>query len=111
MKKVFYPDINKKKEFNRIGYHYARVWGDEDNHIYVYQIRNELPYYQFEVIKAKKVKNPDGNVVYAYPSNDDFGKYGWFIGGNTKNCNLKISQKLSELVGHSVKFECEAIGR
>ena len=109
--KIFKTDISEKTEFNRIGYRYVRVWGDDENKVYVYKIISEAPYYQFEVVKGKKTKNPDGNYVYVYPSDEDFGIYGWYICGTAKNCNLKISQKLSELVGYSVKFECEAIGR
>ena len=108
--KIFKTDISEKTEFNRIGYRYVRVWGDDENKVYVYQIISRAPYQQFEVVKGKKIKNSDGNIVYVSPWDEQLGPDGWYICGTAKNCNLKISQKLSELMGHSVKFECEAIG-
>lgn len=107
-KEIKRTDIKDKKEFNRIGYHYTRIWEDNTSRIYVYRmhhIEKELPYYQYEVVKGVKK-----NGVYAYPSDEEFGLYGWYICGTAENCSLKISQKLSELLKHSVKFECESIG-
>lgn len=98
--------IEEKEEFNRAGYHYTRVWSDNDNKVYVYRlhhIEEEMPYYQFEVVKGVKRKG-----IYVYPSDEDFGTNGWYICGTAKKCNLKISEKLSYLSGSDVKFECEA---
>ncbi len=99
--------IEDKIEFNRIGYHYKRVWSDNEKKVYVYKLEHldsKIPYYQFEVVKGAKKGD-----IYTYPSDEQFGVYAWYICGTSKICNQKISQKLSNLLNRYVKFECEGL--
>ena len=103
MKKIFYKDITEKKEFDRVGYHYTCIKSDNENHIYLYEMHHidkelEMPYMEYELVKGVKKKNPDGNIVYAYPNDEQFGTYGWFICGKKEYCKQKINEKYRSLV-------------
>lgn len=85
MKEIFYTDIKDKKEFGFDGtrlvqvdynphtgrYLYKRFYGKD------YGVEGKLMGY--EVVKPKKVKNPDGTEVQVYPGTNDFGHYGWYL--------------------------------
>lgn len=73
-------DIKDKKEFTFEGdtlkQSYCAV---PDKNIWVYERYNHLGrLIGYEVVKGVKVKNPDGQVVYKYPSTEQFGQYGFF---------------------------------
>lgn len=38
----------------------------------------------YEIVQPIKYKQPDGTYIFVYPSNKDFGRYGWFFPANTK---------------------------
>lgn len=91
-------DIKDKTHFRRIGYDYYRVYLDDERHIAVYEMEREGMHHGYEVIKGKKYKNPDGSIVYTYPSDEDFGTYGWYIYFADANLEMeKISEKLYKL--------------
>ena len=53
---------------------------DEQRKIYLYKRFNRFGrLYAYELVKGVKHTNPDGQVVYLYPSTSQFGKYGYFI--------------------------------
>ena len=91
-------DISKKIEFDRIGYHYTRVWFDEVNHIGVYKMIGMNPYEQYEVVKGVKRQNPDGTTVYVYPSDEMFGTYGYYVCGTAERCKEQIEKYVNKLM-------------
>ena len=97
--KIFSTDIKYKKEFDRIGYHYTMVRADDEHHVYLYEMEKGNPYSQYELVKGKKHTNPDGEVVYVYPSDEDFGVYGWYICGPKKKCLEEIERRWLNLTG------------
>lgn len=103
MNKIFKTDITEKREFTRINHSYKMIASDEQNHIYLFEITPlewEKSYEQFELVKGVKVKNPDGRVVYRYPSDEQFGQYGWYICGTLGKCIRDINNKYEELTGN-----------
>lgn len=75
-------DARNIDSFRRCGYDYKKVeqtdyymvWSmtkyDDDTHT--------LHRYGYEVWRPKWFKNSDGTVVWAKPSDEDFGTYGWY---------------------------------
>lgn len=103
MNKLFFKDITEKKEFTRNNYSYKMIASDERNHIYLFEITPlewEKDYKQFELVKGIKVQNPDGNYVWRYPSDEQFGQYGWYICGTHERCIRDIKDKYEELTGN-----------
>lgn len=82
-------DLTEMFEFDRCGYHYVNICYDKDNHKGIWEMRKGDRSYGFEVVRGKKYKNPDGNIVYIYPSDEQFGTYGWYLcGRNALNRSL-----------------------
>jgi len=81
MEKIFRTDISEKKEFSFEGDTLKqKECVDEENHIYVYERYNwKGRLYGYEVVKGVRKKQPSGDIVYVYPSSEQFGKYGYFI--------------------------------
>lgn len=52
---------------------------DAEKHVYLFARHSKGRLLGYELVKGIKVKNPDGNHVYAYPSSSQFGHYGFFI--------------------------------
>ena len=107
MMKFAKKDISEKKEFDRNGYHYEQILADEEYKVYLYKmtpIEWEKKYYQYELVKGKRYKNPDNTIVYAYPSDEDFGTYGWYICGTIETTKFSIQQKWLALTGHTPDF-------
>lgn len=91
-------DIKDKTHFRRIGYDYYRVYFDATRHIAVYEMSKDGKHKGYEVIKGKKHKNPDGTIVFVYPSDEDFGIYGWYVNFVDENIEMeKISEKVHKL--------------
>mgnify|MGYP003293731388 CR=1 FL=1 len=96
--KVFATDIKDKKVFNRIGCTYYQVYADHDNHIYVYDIINQDGIHRgYEVVKGLKRKNPDGSTVYVYPSDEQFGIYGFATIGTESTYDTEMTQVLGKV--------------
>ena len=105
MEKTFRKDISDKKEFDRNGYHYTQILADDEKHVYLYKLSKPgIKYLQFELVKGKKCKNPDGNIIYTYPCDEDFGNFGWYICGRPKKVLSDIRQKWLDLTNHSPDF-------
>lgn len=101
--KLRFTDITEKRVFTRLNYEYKMVASDEQNHIYLFEMTPlewEKTYEQFELVKGVKVKNPDENIVYRYPSDEQFGQYGWYICGTLERCIRDINNKYEELTGN-----------
>lgn len=76
MKQIYATDARELKEFNRLGYHYTKIEETED--YMVWEMEQEGKTVGYEVWKRKNYRNPDGNVIWAKPSDEDFGRYGWY---------------------------------
>ena len=59
----------------------------------------------YEIVKPVKKKNPDGNIVYTYPSSEEFGRYGWFYIGEDKKLWERMKAHINSLLTRSAKFE------
>lgn len=93
--KIFAKDIEERLEFDRCGYHYVNICLDTEKKAGIWELRKDNKCYGFEVVKGKKHKNSDGSVVYAYPSDEQFGTYGWYlVGKNALNISLEKLKSL-----------------
>lgn len=87
MKPIYAKDISEKKEFSFQGERLKQIrCANEEQHIYVYERYNRSGrLYAYEVVRGKKTKNPDGNIVYTYPTSEMFGSFGLFISAQHKD--------------------------
>ena len=76
MKEIFSTDISEMKTFTKFGDVFRQIRNNPETGWYLYE---RTPRKRYEVVKGKKHKNPDDNVVFAYPSNEDWGTYGYTI--------------------------------
>ena len=74
MEKVTYKDITEIQHFEKWGEKFDLEQSWDKQHVYLYRRR-----YGWELVQAVKTKNPDGSIVYRYPSTNEWGKYGWSI--------------------------------
>lgn len=101
MNQIYYTDIKNNKKFKKNGYNYTCVKADVVNNIYIYKMEHidePIPYSQYELIIGVKRKQPDGSTVYVYPSDEQFGIYGWYICGNEEVCREKINEKICDIL-------------
>lgn len=84
--KINYTDIKEKKEFTYQGDTLKQIDYNPDTNRYVYgRFLQNGKLYGYEIVQSLKRKNPDGTIVYCYPSTEQFGKNGWFVPvGNEK---------------------------
>ena len=98
---IYKKDIETLNSFNKWGYTFTKIWGDDNRHLYVF--RRTIKYDRrvitdYEVFKAPKAKNPDGIVVYTYPNSEQFGVCGYYIMGTpTEYARKRIEFRLKEL--------------
>lgn len=95
MKSFIKKDLTERFDFTRAGYRTICICYDKENHKGIWELRKDGSCRGYEVIKGKKHKNPDGSVVYAYPSDEQFGSYGWYLVG--KNALNRSLEKLKSL--------------
>lgn len=88
MKKLFATDVSTLEEFDRFGYHYTKIESGENYCVW------KMSTGGYELWKRKKHKNPDGTIVWAKPSDEDFGTYGWYYPTLTE----KFYKKKAELI-------------
>lgn len=72
--KVFRKDISEMKEFTKYGDTFKQIRHNPETGWWLYDRGNS-----YEVVKGKKYKNPDGNYVYVYPCDEDWGTYGYTV--------------------------------
>ena len=81
-------DIRDLNEFTKYGDRFTKVASYPDRNIYVYkrehydEERKIWVCIVFEVVKGAKCINPDGTIVYAYPSSEKFGPLGKCLSNN-----------------------------
>lgn len=75
---ISYQDIRTLKEFKKYGDTFKQVEDFGDN-IFLYSRENEdsKGVYVFELVRGVPLKNPDGSIVYTYPSSSEWGRYGF----------------------------------
>ena len=77
MSKFFATDYRSIDNFKRCNYDYTKV--SQDEKWMVWRLSKNGEYRGYELWKRKNVKNPDGSIVWAAPSDEQFGRYGWYI--------------------------------
>lgn len=96
--KIYSKDISDKKEFTFDGERLKlNRCLDEESHIYLFERYNSAGMlYAYELVRGIRHKNPDGQIVYVYPSSEQFGRYGFFIAKNHLEESLtRFVQKLT----------------
>lgn len=98
MEKIKRKDIKEIETFEKFGEIFTKIYKDDEIHVYVYERRkNGGTSGGFEVIRGKKYTNPDGSVVYCYPSSEDFGVYGYYISALMRDCKERIQKYIEKL--------------
>lgn len=81
-KRIGFRDISQKMTFRRAGYDYENIVYDPLHHCGIWKmtrvIDGKVEDMGYEVVKGVKRVNPDGGIVYIYPSDEQFGMYGFF---------------------------------
>lgn len=74
-------DIEDRKEFTFEGDTLKMMeCYDKEKHIYIYKRFNaDGRLIAYEVVNAKKHKNPSGETVFMYPSTEQFGRSAYFV--------------------------------
>lgn len=62
------------KEFTKFGDTFRQIRNNPETGWWLYDRGRS-----YEVVRGKKYTNPDGNVVYRYPCDEDFGLYGYAV--------------------------------
>lgn len=82
IRNVLTKDISEKMEFSRVGYDYKNIVFDADHHCGIWKMTKNVggifKDMGYEVVKGHKYKNPDGSIVYRYPSDEKFGVNGFY---------------------------------
>lgn len=70
-KQIFYPPL--RDEFTKFGDKFVKIAHNEANGMYCYKRTTSDALTYYEVFKAPKAKDQDGNKYERYPSSSDFG--------------------------------------
>ena len=78
------PDISELKTFTKYGDVFTQERHNPETGWWLYKRTNkeDPSRVHYEVVKGKKHKNPDGRIVYCYPSDDSWGQYGYTVDDN-----------------------------
>lgn len=74
--------------------HYTKV--EMDDKWMVWKMERDGQSYGYELWKYKKYINPDGNVIWCCPCDEDFGRYGWYIYFNNDDACLRRIEELKK---------------
>ena len=77
MKEIYRKDISELKEFEKYGDVIRQIRHYPETGWWLYDRGSH-----YEVVRGKKHTNPDGSVVYVYPSSEDWGTYGYSVWKN-----------------------------
>lgn len=94
MNKITKTDFRLVDHFDRCGYHYTKV--EMDDKWMVWKMERDGQSYGYELWKYKKYINPDGNVIWCCPCDEDFGTYGWYIYFNNDDACLRRIEELKK---------------
>jgi len=78
---TFHGDILKQKEYSK----------EYNKYLYErYIVRNgKETLIGYEIVIPVKHKNPDGTIVFVYPSSSDFGKKGWYLSAKASRSDIE----------------------
>ena len=79
MEKIFRKDISEVKTFTKYDDTLTQIKNNPETGWWLYERVSNYGIKLYEVVKGKKYTNPDGSVVYVYPSESDWGQYGYII--------------------------------
>ena len=81
MERLQLKDISETKTFEKYGDIFTQVRHNPETGWYLYErVKKDAPdCSHYEVVKGAKHTNPDGSVVYAYPSSERWGTNGYTI--------------------------------
>lgn len=84
MKAIEFKPIDELKEFKKFGDSFVQV-EKFDNNIYLYKrtFGPDNKYWCYELVKGVKHKNPNGQVIYVYPSTSSWGHSGFSLYSGT----------------------------
>lgn len=86
---VYATPIEEKKEFTFCGDILKQREHNETTGLWLYERWSPRGFLVgYEVVKGKKHKNPDGTIIFTYPSSEDFGSYGLFYPPRTNRDSL-----------------------
>ena len=85
---MFYPPL--RDEFTKFGDKFEKVAHNEANGMYCYKRTTSDGLTYYEVFKAPKTKDENGNIYERYPKSSDFGS-ALCIRGNEKHVDNKIA--------------------
>lgn len=89
-KRMFYPPL--RDEFTKFGDKFEKVAHNEANGMYCYKRTTSEGLTYYEMFKAPKAKDENGNTYERYPKSSDFGfGTGLCIRGNEKHVDDKIA--------------------
>ena len=77
--KIFSKDISELKTFKKFGEVFTQVRNNPETGWWLYERVSKYGTKSYEVVKGKKHKNPNNTIVHVYPSNEDWGTYGYTI--------------------------------
>lgn len=77
MSKFFATDYRSIDTFKRYNYEYTKV--SQDEKWMVWRLSKNGEYRGYELWKRIRHRNPDGTEVWIAPSDEQFGRYGWYI--------------------------------
>lgn len=95
---VFCRDISERLTFNRRGYNYKNIYLNNEKHTGIWEVSLKGSFQGYEIIKGIKAKNPDGRIVYTYPSDERFGRPNglYVIGRTQEEAKTKAFDRLKE---------------
>lgn len=71
---IFGKSIDELKRFTKFGDEFTFVKHNPEKNTYMYKRVNiDTGFTCYEVVIPRRMKNPDGNVVYVYPGTEMFG--------------------------------------
>lgn len=94
----FKDDIKDRLEFKKDG-DILRQFKSYGDGWWLYKRFNQYSNFNFmgwELVKGVRHKNPDGEIVFVYPSSEQFGMYGFFL--PQRYTELDCDKRHNELV-------------
>ena len=84
MERITRKDISEQKEFTKYGDTFTQIKNNPETGWWLYKrVSNEAfngeHIESYEVVRGKPYKNPNGEKVLVYPSESDWGVYGYTI--------------------------------
>lgn len=87
--KVRRTDYSVIDTFERIGYTYTKI-AENAEYVCWEMTKEGLHLYSVEVWKKRFGKNPDGTIYLKPPSDENFGKYGWYFSGKKEQVRQRV---------------------